>query len=288
MDRKESSWFYRHKFLAGCAGVLLMMLTQHVYSHKEEIGPVTLLCNQTPSILGEVIPKLPDAHYLFSDTYGWFDKSHFNAGQPGQVLLDLQTAVDNGGGIVTVRQGVRDNITGYTATYRISPQLSAADVTAAALSIYMDWSVRFEDWQGQPPRGLVGPLTPFAVEDLPSQYLGFYAQANDMTVDQVFACYLGPVSGSEEGPPDFVMSEANPDEGSWAGIARVQNRSFTPLVETESGWQHISWPKPLQMSPIASNPHTWQFLSEATWYLGDEAAASRAIRYPSPSFRRAR
>jgi hypothetical protein len=32
-----------------------------------------------------------------------------------------------------------------------------------------NWSTRFESWQAEPPQGLVGPLTPFAVEDLPSQ-----------------------------------------------------------------------------------------------------------------------
>jgi hypothetical protein len=285
MNRKESSWFYRHKILIGCVGVLITMLTQHAYSHKA-IMPVMLLCNQTPTIMGGMIPTLPDARYLVSDRYGWFDRSHFNAGQPEQVLTDLSRAIANGGGMVTIHQGVRDDILGYTAAYYISGHLSQTDVTAAALGIYLDWSMRFEEWQAQPPQGLVGPLTPFAVEDLPSQYLGFYAQANDVTVEQLFACYLGPVSGSEEGPPDIVMSDtiANEEDG-WAGIARLQNRSFTPLVETESGWQHIDWPVPLQMTPMASSTHTWQFLSEQTWYLGDEVADSQVASYRVHSYR---
>jgi hypothetical protein len=261
------------------------MLTQHAYSHKATM-PGMLLCNQAPTIMGEMIPALPNARYLVSDTYGWFDRSHFNAGQPEQVLIDLRLAIGNGGGPVTIHQGVRDDIMGYTATYYISGHLSLKDVTAAALGIYLDWSTRFEEWQGQPPQGLVGPLTPFAVEDLPSQYLGFYAQANGVPIEQLFACYLGPVSGSEEGPPDFVASETITNEGEgWAGITRLQNRSFTPLVETESGWQHVDWPVPLQMMPIASGSNTWQFLSEQTWYLSDEVVDSQVANYPRRFYR---
>jgi hypothetical protein len=287
MERKKVSWLYHHKFLIGCTCALITMLTQHAYSHKET-EPVMLFCYQRPSILGEMVPKLPDTRYLFSETYGWFDSSHFNAGRPKQVLTDLQTAVEKGGGVFMIHQGVRDGIMGYTAKYRISQHLSAADLTAAALGIYLDWSVRFENWQAQPPQGLVGPLTPFAVEDLPSQYVGFYAQATGMSVDQVFACYLGSVAGSEEGPPDFVMSEATANEDGWAGVAHLQNRLFLPFVETESGWQHVNWPEPLRMTPITSSPRTWQFLSEQTWYLGDEVTDSPAKRYPSHALRHVR
>jgi hypothetical protein len=234
--------------------------------------------------MGELKSTLPNTRYFFSDTYGWFDRSHFNAGRPEQILTDLSKIASNGGGIVAIYQGVRDDMMGYTAIYRISPHLSAKDITAAALGIYLDWSIRFEDWQGQPPQGLVGPLTSFAVEDLPSQYLGFFAQAHDIPIEQLFACYLGPILGSEEGPPDFAIPDEITDDDSWAGITRVQNKSFTPLVESESGWQPVDWPQPLQMIPITSGPHTWRFLSEQTSYLGDEVTDSQVSTSPSKTY----
>lgn len=279
MDKRENSWVYRHKFLLGCVSALVMAFTQRAYSHKEATS-AALLCQRPSTFMGELASTLPDTRYLFSETYGWFDSSHFNTGQPRQILQDMHMIAGGGGGIVIVDQGVRDGMMGYTAVYRISPHLREADAAAAALGIYLDWSVRFEEWQGQPPRGLVGPLTPFAVEDLPSQYLGFLAQAHNTSVEQLFACYLGPVSGSEDGPPDFMIPDSPKDGDDWEGITRVQNRIFKPFVETETGWHYIDWPESLRMAAISSGPDTWQFVSEETWYLGDDDWDSQVATAP--------
>ncbi len=260
-------WRFRHQLMIGYAFVLIATFTQSAYSHKPD-PPAALLCNRE-SFTGGIISLLPDTQYFMTPRYGWFDRSHFNTGQPGQLLADVRTAVSQGGGPVAVHQGVRDDITGYTAIYHISSLVSEADVPAVALGIYLHWSRRFEAWQARPPHGLAGPLTSFAIEDLPSQYLGFYAQVHDMSIDQVFACYLGPVFGSEEGPPHFELSTETVAQDSWAGVTRLQNKSFTPLVETEAGWRHIDWPEPLRMTALASGPYTWQFVSEETWYLGN-------------------
>lgn len=245
---------------------MIALIAQRAYSHETAV-PVSLTCAAVAEAELETA-LLSDATYLVSDRYGWFDKTHFNTGRPAKVLEDVAAAIDTGGGIVTIRQGVREDLTGYTATYRISGELEPADAIAAALGIYLDWSYRFEAWQAELPHALFGPLTPFAVEDLPSQYLGFYAQANEMSVEEIFACYLGPVSVSEEGPPDFVVDTEDAEVDSWSGIQRLQNNTFMPMVKTENGWEHVDWPQPMRMALIPGSHNTWEFLTATTWYLG--------------------
>jgi hypothetical protein len=57
-----------------------------------------------------------------------------------------------------------------------------------------------------------------------------------MPIEQVFACCLGPVTGSEEGPPHFVWSDTDAPGDGWVELTRLQNRSFSPIVETDKGW----------------------------------------------------
>jgi hypothetical protein len=233
-------------------------------------APVALACHEGPDIDGLYPYALPDTHYLYTDAFGWFDRSHFNTGRPDQVLADVRAAVTQGG-IITIRQGIHDDITGYTATYAVSDSLTPAEATSTALGIYLDWSLRFESWQGDPPQGLLGPSSTFAVEDLPSQYLGFVAAAFDVPVGRLFACYLGPVTGSNEGPPDFVPADLtlNHDDG-WAGFARLDNQTFDPLVPTASGWIARPWPPELQLTPLPTGSQSWRFLTDETWFLGDD------------------
>lgn len=270
MDRRTILlWRNRQKFIAGCACILAGLFVQRTYSHQAS-EPVDLVCDQIPADMGEPSPPLPDTHYLLTHSHGWFDRAHFNTGQPGQVLTDVQTAVANGGGVIVIDQGVHDDVMGYTAVYYVSGHVNEADTTAVALGIYLDWSMRFELWQAEPPHGLIAPLTPFAVEDLPSQYLGFFAQAHHMPIEEVFACYLGSVSGSEEGPPSFAIARDRMVADGWAGIVRLQNKTFRPMVKTNESWQYVNWPKPMQMTSIATSQSTWQFLSETTWYWGED------------------
>jgi hypothetical protein len=32
----------------------------------------------------------------------------------------------------------------------------------------------------------------------------------------------------------------------------------------------VEWPEPLRITPLAEGPSTWQFVSDDTWYPGDE------------------
>lgn len=215
-----------------------------------------------------LVTPLPDARYYYSDAYGWFDSSHFDAGNPAKLIEDVETAVAQNGGTITITQSVRGGLTGQSATYRISGYLPKEQATAAALGIYMDWSVRFEAWQGGPPRGLFGPLTPFAIEDLPTQYLGFVEDAQQLNRAELFTCYLDEVETADS-PPHLMVTEPEQDDPI-PEIERLTNETFEPLVPTEAGWQHVAWPEALQMDALPSSSLTWMFQSEDTWYLNQE------------------
>lgn len=138
-----------------------------------------------------------------------------------------------------------------------------------ALGIYMDWSIRFESWQGGMPRGLVGPFTPFSIEDLPTQYLGFLEHATDMKLPELFTCYLGDVSSAENPPHIWLADESTPTDEliGLPTVERLTNEGFQPMVLTDSGWQLVHWPEELRLAPVPSSNITWLFEGEETWYL---------------------
>lgn len=254
--------------------VVLTLMLLYIIKSVKSAAKVELHCAQNAysaqAFFDHSAASLPNTHYFFNKRYGWFDRSHFNTGSPGQVIADVRAAAANGGGMITIHQGVQDDITGFTAVYYISERVPEAQILATALGVYMDWSLRFESWQAHPPQGILGPLTPFAIEDLPSQYLGFFAQAHKMPIDAVFACYLGDVSASEEGPPDIILSGYPIENEGQLEIVHLQNKSFSPMIETSAGWRHVNWPQEMLMTPATSHPNTWQFVSDTTWYLDEQ------------------
>ena len=169
------------------------------------------------------------------------------------MIDDLQAVVIENGGVITVTQGVRDGLTGYTASYLVSGDVAAEDVVGVALGIYMDWSIRFEGWQAEAPRSLAGPFTPFSIEDLPTQYLGFFAATSNLKLADLFVCYLGHVEAAE-GPPHIQVVDEQTDEMlDLPEVERLTNEGFQPMVTTEVGWQLVSWPVQLRLKPVPSS-----------------------------------
>ena len=76
--------------------------------------------------------------YLYNKTYGWFDTTHFATGNPRQIIADVGTAVANGGGVITITQGLHNGITGYTGHYQVSGQVSEQQIIDVAFGIYTD------------------------------------------------------------------------------------------------------------------------------------------------------
>lgn len=225
-------------------------------------------CPGANSQMKRLATPLPETRYYYSDTYGWFDVTHFSTGNPAQLIADLELAVQDGGGVLKISQGVRDGVTGYTAYYMISGNVAAEEIVGVALGIYMDWSIRFEGWQGEIPRSLVGPFTSYSIEDLPSQYLGFFAAAKNLEMEQLFACYLGHVEGSENPPHLQVVDEQTTDAIiELPAVERLTNEGFQPMVWRGEAWQIVNWPAALYLAPIPGSGQTWFFAAEKTWYL---------------------
>ncbi|MEZ4835725.1 MAG: hypothetical protein R2873_27650 [Caldilineaceae bacterium] len=215
-----------------------------------EPDPALVECDEREYVLTEQ----PDTHYLYSERFGWFDASHFYTGNPAKIIEDVRS-VARRGGVIVIEQGVRDGLTGYRATYRIARNLPQRKVTSVALGIYLDWSRRFEEWEDQPPRAFFGPLTSFAVEDLPSHYIGFFASIHNVEPAYVLACYLGDVEAVEVSPPRLVYPEdlAGTSYGAPLPVQHLTNKTFTPMVWGPGGWRNIPWPKSLRMEAIGSS-----------------------------------
>ncbi|HXW00830.1 MAG TPA: hypothetical protein VEC93_20620, partial [Anaerolineae bacterium] len=175
-------------FLTGlilCLLFMLLLVTQQSSARYRHTVPAAgnrlarvdyyfIDCPGDNSLALRPVTPLPSTRYFYSDRYGWFDTGHFGTGNPAQLIANLEAAAKKGGdNIIALSQDVRGGVTGYTAYYLISGKVSSDDVVSVALGVYLDWSIRFEAWQGQLPRSLVGPFTPFSIEDLPTQYLGF-------------------------------------------------------------------------------------------------------------------
>jgi len=189
-------------------------------------------------------PALPAGRYLYSEKYGWFDTHHLNTGRPGNVIAEVRRGIVGGGEEFDIPQDVggRVPVLGkvrmwYIGTYRISSDASAQKAIRIALGIYRDWSRRFEAWEGSFPFG-TGNNTSYAIEDLPSHWVGFFAKAKGISTAEVFM-NLGGVEGTNEEPP-----------------RNIRNKTFNPWVDGES----VSWPDPLTITPIGSGPSTWEFV----------------------------
>lgn len=218
------------------------------------------------------------SRYFYHPSYGWFDRTHFQAGNPGQVIANVRDAVAAGGGTVTIEQIVHDGVAGYRSTYLIAPGVTPQNEMAVALGIYQDWSYRFEAWQGELPQRLMGFLSPFAVEDLPSHYLGFFAEAQGLTVDDVIACYLPDMVGTEESPPRFSTGQPIlPGDDAPNGPQRLTNEQMRPMVLFKHGWENVSWPQALQLEIIDREAGLWAQIGEERWYLDDEHDAQRQV-----------
>lgn len=219
-----------------------------------------------------MIGDWPSGRYFYNPYYGWFDRSHFRTGDPGAVIADVQEAVRTGGGVITIEQQVQGGIAGYSGSYYVSPEVTPAEELGVALGIYQDWSVRFEGWQAELPQTLVGMLSPYAVEDLPSQYVGFFARANGLAVREVFACYLPDTWETEETPPRFTMRRAVASSSDTVVNypQRLTNRELTPMIYRRGiGWVHTPWPPAMQMEIVEADSGLWAQVGERNWYFGE-------------------
>jgi hypothetical protein len=127
-------------------------------------------------------PSLPTNRYLFSEEYGWLDKTHFRTGKPDDIIADVRQKIAEGGGLFPIRQAIQGGLT-YVGHYRISSEATHDDAIGIALGVYMDWSMKFELWEATV--FVFGMDTAFAIEDLPSHYVGFYSESSGHPLAEV-------------------------------------------------------------------------------------------------------
>jgi RHS repeat-associated protein len=221
----------------------------------------------------------PDCHlgkgrYILTNSHGWFDTSHFNTGDPGYIIdqvrsisyvsYEWQTCRGYG---VKKRFPVIEGLTkkwlpfevAFQEWYWVSDIVEENQVIGVAYAIYMDWSIKFEKWQGDLLGGWVGRGSSFAAEDLPSHHIGFVAAAMEMTPDDVVARYFAGASATDELPPHFVRT---PEE-EWkvlfsGGNPGLKNYELTPLVQNASDdWVNVPWPDELVVVPIPQETNLW-------------------------------
>ncbi len=200
-------------------------------------------------------PKsLPGANF-YSETYGYLDASHFRADIAQKIIIAAARNMANGGPVNVSGQGfglgpwLRGD---FSANYEVAPYNSSLDesledyIIRVSLGIYEDYQMRFEAWEGTRFSGFSMFVTGFAIEDLPSDYIGFLMAAKDMSQGEIFDRLGGVVPVDH--PPRCLT-----------GCVSV-NASFNPLVNGK----HVPWPEELNIVPIDAATGAWNHVSQST------------------------
>jgi RHS repeat-associated protein len=146
-------------------------------------------------------PRLPSANlfpYLFSSRYGWIGRGHALPGLAREVISKVTQKVRTGGGAIVLgpQPSVRlaPGIYGvyYERRYSISPKVAPEQINGVARGIYEDAGIRYEKWQSGFPFG----TSPFANEDLPSNYLGFVQALRGWSEERTVS-YLGDLTAQQ-------------------------------------------------------------------------------------------
>lgn len=255
---------------------LLVSTTTAIYFVRDRLTvPIPMVVEEESiacDVREYVVSGSAQTQYFYSPHYGWFDSSHFFTGNPAKIIQDVRDVVANGSDVITITQGVRNGITGYSARYLVSGEIPEEKILGVALGIYQDWSRRFEAWEARPPHGLFGPLTSFAIEDLPSHYIGFFATVHNVDPLYVLACYLGGAEAAASTPPRLVYPENLPGSmtPSEVPVQHLVNKTFAPMVWGPGGWRNIPWPKSMRMDAISTSSKLWRFEAEETWYFDQQ------------------
>jgi RHS repeat-associated protein len=241
------------------------------------LGPLGYLGTLTEFELGLV---LGGTRYFCTESHGCFDIEHVNPGRVDEVLSDIERYL-NSKQLIDLRGGFGPADTGYVAYYSVSDPLPPDKIQGVALGILMDYELRWERLQGSLPFG-PGAASSFAIEDLPSNYLGYIIGFNYCSEERNNAVFdlfelLGgakPVENLPHPTKQVLWAEAHriPKEVSamnmHAMVLPITNREFSPLVNLEGEWQNIPWPEELQLTPIDSSSGLWRYERSGLCLLG--------------------
>ena len=243
---------------------------------REGFGPLDYL--RTLSV-AELRLILGGTRFYCTENYGCFDTGHINPGKVDEVLRDIERYLQTKQ-LIDMRGGFGPD-SGFVAYYSVSEGLTPEQKQGVALGILMDYEIRWERLQGTIPFG-PGGASSFAIEDLPSDYLGYIIGFNycpEERNDAIFDLFelLGgarPVESIPHPTTQIMWTEASriPQEGSvmntYVMNIPIPNREFTPLVEIDGEWQNIAWPEELRLTSIDSSSGLWQHERSGFCFLG--------------------
>lgn len=225
----------------------------------DELG--TELCSQdNPEDYVDIPEWWIDSERVSVENYGVFDLRHIERGfnRGTYIIGEINRALGNGGGSFRLRSD------DFVVDYWVSGNLSEEQINGVALGIYMDFELGYEAYQAS---GFFSRYGAFAPEDLPSDYIGFWAAANGYSLEEIPAILesLGSVQPFDS-PFGSLMFGSVPTGVGFGGITIPRNHEFQPMAPqtVDYGylgeaiiWQNVSWPQVYQMSPIGSGEHTW-------------------------------
>ena len=210
---------------------------------------------------------------VFVQDYGVFDTGHVLRGYRSGLFLteQLDSALANGGGTLPEPPASDSKLfDSYAVNYQVSGDISPDQLMGVLLGIYMDFEIGYETLQGS----RLDFYSSFAPEDLPSDYIGFWAAVNGYPQDALpfLLEELGNVSPWENGSLLVGLDGLTPFAAMPTSIPR--NHEFTPMAPVVTitplivvlgdsvdhiriEWQNVPWPEKFQMTPIGSSEDTW-------------------------------
>ncbi len=208
--------------------------------------------------------ELPNHGYIHTTNWGFFDINHITGGHEHaeQILnyfdnladtqpLRLQT------GPIGITQFTEELVVRYRVNRPIPEQLKPA----VALSIFLDYEHRWErlQWESQPHQMGSG----YSIEDLPSDYLGFYSAVSRQTVPVILTEILKEkeplnIDNSKPWWADSKWAPMNRSINPWTcGVDTFRSLMFNRLVLS---CEETPWPNEMRITPIDHPERYWQFV----------------------------
>ena len=213
-------------------------------------------------------PPATRSQYTFDPTYGWFDRSHI--GDWGWLLNDVRSAIGVKGGVYISPPTDRCpsgfcGLMSYDVTYWVSGMVTDKDVVGVALGIFKHYETSWEIWQGDVLFG----NSSFAIEDLSSDYIGFYASAVGRNAYEVLENDLGVDWQPSGSPPpgghiDALSVKIPSIEQDGRGMLYLDTSwgcCFQESTHTQflpAGGTVSHWPKHMQLKEIPMSSGLWR------------------------------
>jgi hypothetical protein len=193
--------------------------------------------------------------HVYIEGYGYFDEGHIARGYTLGIYIMGQLMA--GEKEFTLRSGED-----YRVTYKIGDDIDLANLTreemvSLAYAIFTDFEIEYETFQGTQTG--ISSLSSFAPEDLPSDYIGFWAAVNGYSFNDIPGILqrLGTVEPRSTLGVIQVNTITIPCGGPLPGKVTMvaQNFEFAPMttvisngpLSVQQTWENVPWPEWLQL-----------------------------------------